>query len=159
MYTVKKNWDRPTLLKFSDWSKDKAEAHERMKFSSRTPKTEDSNPPAKVTRTRTETKSFASTSSSKTTSMGSKTEIDPLIVLLKTKNTPYGGVRCSAKNHYPTNEIGGGQQTLFFLIEGPTFVPQMPKNGQVFKTWMLKHSQYLAPRLRNNFSTKTPRKG
>ena len=72
MHTVKKNWDRPTLLEFNDWLKDKAEAHERMKLSSGKPKTEDSNLPANVPRTKTGTKIFASTSSSETPSMGNK---------------------------------------------------------------------------------------
>ena len=31
MHTVKRNLDRPTLIDFNDWLKDKAEAHERMK--------------------------------------------------------------------------------------------------------------------------------
>ena len=52
MYTVKKNWDQPTLREFNDWLKDKAEAYERTKLSSAKPKTEDSNPPADITRTR-----------------------------------------------------------------------------------------------------------
>ena len=34
MHTVKRNLDRPTLVDFNDWLKDKAEAHERMKTAS-----------------------------------------------------------------------------------------------------------------------------
>ena len=34
MHTVKRSLDRPTLIDFNDWLKDKAEAHERMKTAS-----------------------------------------------------------------------------------------------------------------------------
>ena len=54
--------------------------------------------------------------------------IDPLVVLLVTKNTPNGGVQYSAKNAYPTDEFGCRQQALFFLLEWATFVPQKPQN-------------------------------
>ena len=74
MHTVKKNLDRPTLLEFNDWLRDKAEAHERMKISSGKPKTKDSNAPTNVTRRQTVTKYFASTSFSQTPSMGDKNQ-------------------------------------------------------------------------------------
>ena len=35
MHTVKRNWNRPNMIDFDDWLKDKAEAHERMKASSK----------------------------------------------------------------------------------------------------------------------------
>ena len=38
MHTVKRNLDRPTLVDFNDWLKDKAEADERMKTASGTTK-------------------------------------------------------------------------------------------------------------------------
>ena len=72
MHTVKKKWDRPTLLEFNEWLKDKAEAHERMKLSAGKPKTEDSNTPSNVTRTKTGAKVFASTSGSKTSTNGNQ---------------------------------------------------------------------------------------
>ena len=74
IHTVRKNWDRPTILEINDWLKDKAEAHERMKLSSGKLKTEDSNPHANVTRTKNESKIFASTSCSETPSMGEKAD-------------------------------------------------------------------------------------
>ena len=62
MHTVKKDWSRPTLLDFNEWLKDKAEAHERMKISTTTPKSDESE--QSVTRTKTGTKVFAASSSS-----------------------------------------------------------------------------------------------
>ena len=97
MHIVKKNWNRPTSVKFKDWLKNKAEAHERIKLSSVKPKTEDSNPSAIVIRMKTGTKKFASGSSNQTTSIGDKADIRPLIVLLVKKSNTCGVVRCSLK--------------------------------------------------------------
>ena len=62
MHTVKHNLDRPTLIDFNDWLKEKTEAHKRMKTSSIKPKV-DENAQSKVTKTKTKSKVFASTSS------------------------------------------------------------------------------------------------
>ena len=97
LHTMKNNWDRLTLLEFYDWLKNKAEAHERMKLSSEKRITEESNPPANVTGTKTGTKILAPTVSSQTPSMGDEAEDRPVVVLLVKKNTLYGVVRCSAK--------------------------------------------------------------
>ena len=65
MNTVKKDLSRPTLIDFNAWLKDKAEAHERMKSSAGKTKPDES--PTNVTRTKTGTKVFASTSSATST--------------------------------------------------------------------------------------------
>ena len=41
LFTVKKNWFKPTLRDFKDWLKEKAEAHDSMKQTSSKAKTED----------------------------------------------------------------------------------------------------------------------
>ena len=60
MNTVKRNLDRPTLIQFNDWLKEKAEAHERIKATSSKPKTDDVTA-STVTKTKTGTKVFAAT--------------------------------------------------------------------------------------------------
>ena len=62
MNTVKQNLDRPTLIHFNDWLKEKAEAHERMKATSSKPRTEEV-PAHTVTKTKTRTNVFAVTTS------------------------------------------------------------------------------------------------
>ena len=76
MHTVKRTLDRPTLIDFNDWLKDKAEAHERMKSSSTKTKTEDSTTTA--TKTKTVSKVFASTASSSQQSSNSKCKVEQL---------------------------------------------------------------------------------
>ena len=70
MHTVKRDLSRPTLIDFNDWLKDKAEAHERMKASSGRPKTEET-PTNNVTKTKTNSKVFAASTSNRST-MGTK---------------------------------------------------------------------------------------
>ena len=62
MNTVKRNLDRPTLIHFNDWLKEKAEAQERMKATSSKPKTEEF-PANTVTKTKSGSKIFAATTS------------------------------------------------------------------------------------------------
>ena len=62
------------------------------------------------------------------------------------------------KDAYTTDKIGCWQQTLVFMPEWATFVPQMPKTTQVLEARVLKHSEYLALWLRKSFSKKTPQK-
>ena len=62
MHTVKRSLDRPTLIDFNDWLKDKAEAHERMKTASGKIKG-DENVPNTATKTKTTSKVFAATTS------------------------------------------------------------------------------------------------
>ena len=76
MHTVKRTLDRPTLIDFNDWLKDKAEAHERIKSASLKPKTEDSTTTA--TKTKTISKVFASTASSSQQSSNSKGKLEQL---------------------------------------------------------------------------------
>ena len=76
MHTVKRTLDRPTLIDFNDWLKDKAEAHERMKSSSTKTKTEDSTTTA--TKTKTVSEVFASTASSSQQSSNSKCKVEQL---------------------------------------------------------------------------------
>ena len=55
MHTVKRSLERPTLIDFNDWLKDKAEAHERMKTASGEVKG-DENVPNTATKTKTTSK-------------------------------------------------------------------------------------------------------
>ena len=59
---VKRKLDRPTLIHFNDWLKEKAEAHERMKAASGKPRSEEV-PITTVTMTKTATKVFAAKTS------------------------------------------------------------------------------------------------
>ena len=61
MHTVKKGCSGPALLDFNEWLKDKAEAHERMKFSTTKPKNDEG--AQSVTRTKAGAKVFAAASS------------------------------------------------------------------------------------------------
>ena len=63
LHTVRRTLDRPTLIDFNDWLKDKAEAHERMKSLPNKAKPEESNN-VTVTKTKTASKVFAATTSS-----------------------------------------------------------------------------------------------
>ena len=63
LHTVRRTLDRPTLIDFNDWLKDKAEAHERMKSLPTKVKQEESNN-VSVTKTKTASKVFAATTSS-----------------------------------------------------------------------------------------------
>ena len=85
MNTVKKNWSRPTLIDFNDWLKDKAEAHERMKTSAGKTKPEENPPNANVTRTKTGTKVFASTSSAQQQSVLASKQIKQPITCIACK--------------------------------------------------------------------------
>ena len=62
MHTVKRSLDRPTLIDFNDWLKDKAEAHERMKMASGKSKSDDV-ASTNATKTKTSSKVFATTTS------------------------------------------------------------------------------------------------
>ena len=62
MHTVKRSPDRPTLIDFNDWLKDKAEAHERMKTASGKVKG-DETVSNTTTKTKTTSKVFAATTS------------------------------------------------------------------------------------------------
>ena len=59
-HTVKKHWERPTLIDFNDWLKEKAETHERLKVV--TGKSKDESPASSGTRTKTSSKAFPSNS-------------------------------------------------------------------------------------------------
>ena len=84
MHTVKSSLDRPTLIDFNDWLKDKAEAHERMKTASGKVKG-DENVPNTATKTKTTSKIFAATTS---TNHGKA----------KTENMPTTCVACKEKH-------------------------------------------------------------
>ena len=62
MLTVKRSLDRPTLIDFNDWLKEKAEVHERMKTAPIKTKVDENTQP-NVTKTKTTSKVFAATSS------------------------------------------------------------------------------------------------
>ena len=62
MHTVKQTMDRPTLIGFNDWLRDKADALERMKFASLKPTFEDSTN-TMTTKTKTDSKVSASIAS------------------------------------------------------------------------------------------------
>ena len=63
MHTVKRDLNRPTLIDFNDWLKDKTEAHERMKAASGKRKVEET-PTENLTKTNTNSKVFAATTTS-----------------------------------------------------------------------------------------------
>ena len=63
LHTVMRNLDRSTLIDFSNWLKDKVEAHERMKSLPNTAKPEESNN-ATVTKAKTASKVLAAMTSS-----------------------------------------------------------------------------------------------
>ena len=71
MHTVKRDLSRPTLIDFNDWLKDKAEAHERMKASSGKPKVEETST-GNVTKTKTNSKVFAATTTSTKNTIATK---------------------------------------------------------------------------------------
>ena len=87
VHTVKRNLDRPTLVDFNDWLKDKAEAHERMKTASGKTKV-DENTQSSVTKTKTTSKVFAATASTNQRNTNSKTKSDnaPTCVACKEKH-------------------------------------------------------------------------
>ena len=62
IHTVKHSVDRPTLIDFNEWLKDKAEAHERIKAASGKPKSDENLQPS-VNKTKTTSKVFAATTS------------------------------------------------------------------------------------------------
>ena len=71
MHTVKRDLSRPTLIDFNDWLKDKAEAHERMKSATGKPKVEET-PTGNVTKTKTNSKVFAATTTSTKNTIATK---------------------------------------------------------------------------------------
>ena len=77
MHTVKRSLDRPTLIDFNEWLKDKAEAHERMKTASGKPNSGE-NPQPSVNKTKTTSKVFAATASTNQQSNSSKPKSDKL---------------------------------------------------------------------------------
>ena len=85
IHPVKRRLDRPTLIDFNDWVKDKAEAHERMKTASGKVK-RDENVSNTATKSKTTSKVFAATTS--TNQVKSKLE-----------NVPTNCVACKKK--YP----------------------------------------------------------
>ena len=71
MHKVKRDLSRPTLIDFNDWLKDKAEAHERMKSATGKPKVEET-PTGNVTKTKTNSKVFAATTTSTKNTIATK---------------------------------------------------------------------------------------
>ena len=100
MHTVKRTLDRPTLIDFIDWLRDKAEAHERMKYASLKPKTED-NTNTTTTKTKTVSNVFASIASSSQQSSNSKGKIEKKCQTALPVKTSIlcGDVKFSGKRH------------------------------------------------------------
>ena len=124
----KKNWDPPTLFEFNDWLKHKAEAHDRMRLSSREPKTEDSNLFTKSIRTKTGTKTFASTSSSQTPSLGDKADNPPTSCIACRGKRPLW--RCSVfREKTPTQrtKIVEHNKLCFSCLNGQKSLRKWPK--------------------------------
>ena len=94
MNTVIRNLDRPTLIHFNDWLKEKAETHERMKAASSKPKSEEV-PVTTVTKTKAATKVFAATTSNQGNAV-TKVKSDKQCVACKTV-TRSGVVQFSAE--------------------------------------------------------------
>ena len=71
MHTMKRDLNRPTLIDFTDWLKDKAKTHERSKTSSGKPKIGES-PTGNVTKTETNSRVFAATTTSTRNTIATK---------------------------------------------------------------------------------------
>ena len=120
MHTVKRSLDRPTLIDFNEWLKDKAEAHERMKTASGKTKS-DENPQPSVNKTKTTSKVFAATTSNNQQNCSPKPKSDkPPIncVACKEKHPLW---RCSVfRKKTPTereSKTSCRKQTLFLLFQ------------------------------------------
>ena len=101
MHTVKRSLDRPTLIDFNDWLKDKAEADERMKTASGAVKGNE-NISNIATKTKTTSKVFAATTS--TNQVKFKLENMPTNCVACKKNTLYGDALCSERKHPPREQ-------------------------------------------------------
>ena len=129
----------------------------RMKLSSGKPKTEDSNLPANFPRTKTGTKVFASISSSQTPSMGDKDNRPTSCIASKEKHPL---CRCPVfREKTPTQraKLVADNNLCFSCLNGQHFFRKCPKPRKCLKQGC-SSTQYLAPWLRKNFSTKKPRK-
>ena len=88
MHSVKRSLDRPTLIDFNDWLKDKAEAHEPMETAAGKVKI-DENVSNIATKTTTTTKVFAATTSTNRANAQVKS---------KPRNMPPNCVACKEKH-------------------------------------------------------------
>ena len=104
LHTVRRTLDRPTLIDFNDWLKDKAEAHERMKSLPNNAKSEESNN-VTITKTKTASKVFAATTSSQqSASAKAKSDKSPNTCVACKENHPLW--RCPAfRAKTPTERV------------------------------------------------------
>ena len=157
MHTVKRNWERPTLLKFNDWLKDEAQTHGKMQLSSGKPRIEDSNPSANVIRTKTAARTFASNSSSQTPSMGDKADRwTTSCTACKEKHPLWRCPVLCEKTPTQRTKLVADNKLCFSRLNRQNFFRKW--TAQVFKAKLSKHLLYLAPWFRKILSTKTPRK-
>ena len=70
-FTVKKHWDKPTLLDFNDWLKEKTEAYDLIKQTSSKARTEDNS--NSVVKTKVSSRTFAANTQTKGTQRPSST--------------------------------------------------------------------------------------
>ena len=98
LHTVSRTLDRPTLIDFNDWLKDKAEAHERMKSLSNKAKPEESNN-VTITKTKTASKVFAATTSQQSASAKAKSDKSPNTCVACKENILCGGVQHFEQKH------------------------------------------------------------
>ena len=75
LFTVKKQWVKPTLLDFNDWLKEKAEAHDLRKQTSSKARTEDNC--NSVVKTKDSSRTFAANTQSKGTQRPTSTSATP----------------------------------------------------------------------------------
>ena len=89
LFTVKKNWVKPTLLDLNDWLKEKAEEHDLMKQTSSKAKTEDNT--NSVVNTKVASRTFATNTQTEGTQRPASTSATP--------PTPLGIV-CKSKHRF-----------------------------------------------------------
>ena len=117
IHTVKRDLNRSTLIDFNDWLKDKAEAQVRMKASSGKLKLEES-PAGNVTKTKTNSKVFAATTTSFRNTVATKPSTQKFqvsCVVCKDKH-PLWRYHLFRKDSNRPSESCCREQTLFLML-------------------------------------------
>ena len=120
MNTVKRSVDRPTLVQFNNWLKEKAEAHERMKATSSKTKTDEVTAPT-VTKIKTGTKVFAATASTQDT-LGTKPRGEKRCVACKESHPLWRGPVFCRKTPTERTKLAAESKLCFSCLnEGHAF--------------------------------------
>ena len=135
MHTMKRNLDRPTLVDFDEWLKDKAQDHERMKTASGNTKV-DENTQSSVTKTRKTSKVLDATASTnqRNTNSKAKSDIAPTCAACKEKHLLW---RCPIfRKKTPTERaklVADNKLCFSCFNDGHSFL-QCSSRGNVLKT-------------------------